>query len=63
MTDVIYNFNQIHPDYFDVVRPSQLPSFKGEYGTDGNTFFSVRQSTFGVKSYTPTRLGESEDNF
>jgi hypothetical protein len=58
MTDVIYNFNQTHPDYFDVVRPSQLPSFKGEYGTDGNTFFSVRQSSFGVKSYTPTRLGE-----
>jgi hypothetical protein len=58
MTDVIYNFNQIHPDYFDVVRPSQLPSYKGEYGTDGNTFFSVRQSTFGIKSYTPTRLGE-----
>jgi hypothetical protein len=63
MTDVIYNFNQIHPDYFDVVRPSQLPSYKGEYGTDGNIFFSVRQSTFGVKSYTPTRIGELKTIF
>lgn len=63
MTDVIYNFNQIHPDYFDVVRPSQLPSYKGEYGSDGNIFFSVRQSSFGVKSYTPTRLGELKTIF
>jgi hypothetical protein len=63
MTDVIYNFNQIHPDYFDVMRPSQLASYKNEYGTDGNTFFSVRQSTFGVKSYTPTRLGELKTIF
>lgn len=63
MTDVIYNFNQIHPDYFDVVRPSQLPSYQGEYGSDGNTYFSVRQSTFGVKSYTPTKYGELKTIF
>jgi hypothetical protein len=63
MTDVIYNFDQIHPDYFDVVRPSQLPSYKDEYGTDGNTYFSVRQSSFGLKSYTPTRLGELKTIF
>jgi hypothetical protein len=58
MTDVVYNFNQMNPDYFDVMRPTQLPSFKGEYGTDGNIYFGVRQSTFGVKSYTPTRIGQ-----
>ena len=63
MTDVIYNFDQIHPDYFDVMRPSQLPSYKGEYGSDGNTFFSVRQSSFGVNSYTPTRLGDLKTIF
>lgn len=63
MTDVIYNFNQIHPDYFDVVRPSQLPSYKGQYGTDGNVYFSVRQSSFGVKSYTPTKFGELKTIF
>lgn len=58
VTDVIYNFDQTNPDYFDVVRPSQLPSYKGEYGTDGNMFFSVRESLFGVKSYTPTKFGQ-----
>jgi len=63
MTDVIYNFDQIHPDYFDVVRPSQLPSYKNEYGTDGNMFFSVRQSSFGIKSYTPTKFGELKTIF
>lgn len=58
MMDMGYNFNQIHPDYFDVVRPSQLPSFENEYGTDGNLWFSVRQSLFGVKRYFPTPADE-----
>jgi len=58
MTDIGYNFNQIHPDWYDVVRPTKLPTFKNEYGTDGNVFFSVRQTRFGVKSGTPTALGE-----
>jgi len=63
MTDAGYNFNQINPDYFDVVRPSQLPSYKGEYGTDGNVFFGIRQSTFGVKGYSQTPLGELKTIF
>ena len=58
MTDIGYNFNQIHPDWYDVVRPTKLPTIKNEYGTDGNVFFSVRQTRFGVKSGTPTALGE-----
>ena len=31
---------------------------KNEYGTDGNVFFSVRQTRFGVKSSTQTAMGE-----
>lgn len=58
MTDIGYNFNQIHPDWYDVVRPTKLPTMENEYGTDGNVFFSVRQTRFGVKSGTPTALGE-----
>jgi hypothetical protein len=58
MTDIGYNANQIHPDWFDVVRPTKLPTLKNEYGTDGNVFFSVRQTRFGVKSGTQTPLGE-----
>ena len=58
MTDIGYNANQIHPDWYDVVRPTKLPTIKNEYGTDGNAFFSVRQSRLGVKSSTQTALGE-----
>jgi len=58
MTDIGYNANQIHPDWFDVVRPTKLPTIKNEFGTDGNVFFSVRQTRFGVKSGTQTPLGE-----
>src|SRR5688500_14452548 len=50
MMDAGYNFDQIHPDWYDVVRPTKLPSFKNEFGTDGNTYFSVRQTRFGVKN-------------
>lgn len=58
MTDIGYDFNQIHPDWYDVVRPTKLPTMENEYGTDGNAFFSVRQTRFGVKSGTQTELGE-----
>lgn len=58
MTDAGYNFNQIHPDWYDVIRPTKLPAYEGEYGTDGNTYFSVRQTRFGTKGYLQTPLGE-----
>ena len=63
MMDAGYNANQIHPDWFDVVRPSKLPSYAGEYGTNGNFFFSVRQTRLGVKGYLPTKLGELKTIF
>jgi DcaP outer membrane protein len=63
MTDMGYNFNQIHPDWFDVVRTTKLPAFKDQYGTDGNAYFSVRQTRFGVKGYTNTPLGELKTQF
>ncbi len=58
MTDIGYNFNQIHPDWFDVVRPTKLPTMENQFGTDGNAYFSARQTRFGVKSGTQTALGE-----
>jgi hypothetical protein len=63
MTDVGYNFKQIQPDWFDVVRPTKLPSYKNQYGTDGNAYFSVRQTRFGVKGYTQTPLGVLKTQF
>jgi hypothetical protein len=63
MLDSGYNFGSINPNWFDVVRPTQLPAYAGEYGPDGNTFFGVRQTRFGVKSFTPTALGDLKTIF
>lgn len=63
MTDAGYNTGQINPDYFDVMRPTQLPAYKNQYGTDGNVSFGVRQSRLGFKSYTQTKLGELQTRF
>ncbi|MBO9572237.1 MAG: hypothetical protein J7497_08530, partial [Chitinophagaceae bacterium] len=63
MMDAGYNFNQIHPDWFDVIRTTKLPAFKNQYGTDGNTYFSVRQTRLGVKGYTNTPLGQLKTQF
>jgi hypothetical protein len=43
MLDSGYNFGQIDPNWFDVMRPTKLPALKNEFGPDGSVFFSVRQ--------------------
>jgi len=58
MLDMGYQFKQNHPDWFDVVRPTKLPSFEDEFGEDGHFFAGVRQSRLGVKTNTPTSLGD-----
>ena len=63
MLDSGYNFGSINPDWFDVMRPTQLPSFTGEYGPNGSTFAGVRQTRFGVKTFTPTKLGDLKTIF
>lgn len=63
MTDAGINFGQIHPDWFDVMRPTKLPAYENEYGTDGNVYFSVRQTRLGFKSWIPTSLGELKTQF
>jgi hypothetical protein len=63
MLDAGYNFDQIHPDWFDVVRPTKLPAFENEHGTDGNTYMSVRQTRLGFKNYFNTPLGELKTQF
>lgn len=58
-----YNFGSINPDWFDVMRPTQLPAYSGEYGPNGSTFFGVRQTRFGVKSSTDTPYGDLKTIF
>jgi hypothetical protein len=63
MTDVGYNANQIDPNWYDVIRTTKLPAYKNQFGPDGNTYFSVRQTRFGVKGYTNTPLGQLYTQF
>jgi len=64
---VIYGFAQldfgdqigrINPDWYDVLRPTKLPSNADEFGADGQVFMSVRQTRLGFQSFVPTKLGE-----
>ena len=63
MLDNGYNAGRINPDWFDVVRPTQLPSTPSEFGKNGNWFAGVRQTRLGFRSYIPTSLGELKTIF
>jgi hypothetical protein len=63
MLDMGYDFKQTNPDWFDVVRPTKLPSFENEFGKDGNFYAGVRQSRLGFKGYMPTGIGEVKTIF
>ena len=63
MLDFGQNFNQIHPDWYDTMRLTKLPKVEEEFGKDGNTFAGVRQSRLGVRSSTPTALGDLNTTF
>ncbi|HYJ52966.1 MAG TPA: DcaP family trimeric outer membrane transporter [Allosphingosinicella sp.] len=47
--DAIQDFNRVHPDWAATLRPSRIPTLEGQYGSDGQSIFSVRQSRFGVR--------------
>src|SRR6185295_12415117 len=63
MLDIGQNFKQINPNWFDTMRVTRLPSSKDQFGRDNSTFAGVRQSRLGVKSSTPTALGDLKTTF
>ncbi|HVK82454.1 MAG TPA: DcaP family trimeric outer membrane transporter [Kofleriaceae bacterium] len=64
MTDSGVAFGDVgNPDWFDVLRPSKLPSFEDEFGESPRTFLSARQTRFGVKTKTPVRWGSLDTIF
>jgi hypothetical protein len=63
MMDAGYNNKAIDADWFDAQRPTKLPSFENQFGKDGSTFFSVRQTRFGIKNWFPTEMGELKTTF
>jgi DcaP outer membrane protein len=63
MMDAGYDAKQVDPAWFDVLRVTKLPAFDNQFGVDGNAYFSVRQTRFGVKSLTPTDYGDFKTQF
>jgi hypothetical protein len=48
--DAIQDFNRVNPDWDATLRPSRIPTAEGQFGGDGQSVFSVRQSRLGVKA-------------
>jgi hypothetical protein len=48
--DAIQDFKRVNPDWDATLRPSRIPTDEGEFGSDGQSIFSVRQSRLGVKA-------------
>src|SRR4051812_36512724 len=61
--DAGYDFNTIDPLWFDVMRPTKLPTYKNEFAPGGKVFYSIRQTKFGVKSSVNTGMGELKTQF
>jgi hypothetical protein len=59
--DAITDMRRNDPLWFDVNRPTKLPSFPTEFNANDNFWFSARQSRFGVKATLPN--GEYADAF
>jgi len=63
MLDMGENFKQIDPNWTDTMRVTKLPSVENQYGEDGSFFAGVRQSRLGVRSSTPTTMGDLKTTF
>ncbi len=63
MLDMGFEANQSDPNWFDVMRPTKLPSVANQFGEDGHFFSGVRQSRFGVRAYVGTPIGELKTVF
>ena len=48
--DAIQDFDRVHPDWDATLRPSRIPTLEGQYGGDGQSILSVRQSRLGAKA-------------
>jgi hypothetical protein len=61
--NLIEDADQVNPDWYDMLRPSKLPSFPNEFGENGNFWASVRQTRFGVRSWLPAGGDEVRTEF
>ena len=63
MMDAGKQQSAMDPAWFDVQRPTKLEAFHNEFGRHGDTFFSVRQTRFGIRNWFPTDMGELKTTF
>src|SRR5580765_5523133 len=63
MADAIIDFNQVNPDWADTLRPSRLPSFENQFGQDGRSSLSAKQSRLGARGEFPTNHGPVKAQF
>lgn len=61
--DAIQDSKRLDPDWEDAFRPSKIAAPEGEFGTNGQTSMSVKQSRFGVKGTVPTGDSTPPINF
>ena len=61
--DVGYSFDQLDPDWIDVMRVTKLPAYKNEFAPAGKIYFSLRQTRLGFNSWSQTPLGQLKANF
>ena len=47
--DAIQDFKRVNPDWDATLRPSRIPTVEGQFGSDGQSIFSVRQSRAGFR--------------
>jgi len=63
MLDAGYGTEAVDPTWYDTMRPSKMASKTDEFGKEGQSYLSVRQSRLGVKSWVPTSMGELKTQF
>src|SRR3954465_10621620 len=59
--DLIYDFNRVDPQWHSTLRPSTIPiNCPGDAGCgkDGETVFSVKQTSVAIKGFIPTGAGQ-----
>ncbi len=48
--DYTQDFNRVDPAWDDALRPSKIPTVDGQFGSDGQSTISAKQSRFGVQA-------------
>jgi hypothetical protein len=51
--DYIQDFNRVDPLWESSLRPSKIPTQDGQFGGDGQSIVSIKQSRFGVQAHQP----------